>query len=67
MTQQTLDTLYEGPDGGPITMRDGIEQGIMFCEYAAACTEKATETIEHPIIGDLPICARHAAFYASMA
>lgn len=61
--KQTLDTLYEAPDGKPMTMRWGIEKGLMFCEYAAACTRKATATIAHPIIGDLPICQTHKEFY----
>lgn len=28
------------------------------CEWFALCTNKATGTVAHPILGDVPICDR---------
>jgi hypothetical protein len=29
-----------------------------FCEWVAICLREATTTRRHPILGDVPICAR---------
>jgi hypothetical protein len=34
--------------------------GIVLCNWFALCTNDATTTEPHPILGDVPICARCA-------
>jgi len=36
------------------------------CMWFAGCTNPAVKTQSHPILGDVPICQRHADWYERM-
>lgn len=57
----TADTLYD-IEGLPVRQEDAIAAGELVCEWFALCTEPATEAIEHPILGAVPTCPKHADF-----
>jgi hypothetical protein len=35
---------------------------VLMCEWFALCDRPATDTRPHPILGDVPVCDRCAAF-----